>query len=81
MRSSDTVANIWRKFKTLLAESTIEVVTVQAIIAAGTSKCTTYQGGVVIVSGDSVSAGNKAFIKGGRIIGEAPDLSYYEIEV
>ena len=75
------MANIWRKFKTLLAESTIEVVTVQSINAAGTSKCTTYQGGVVIVNGDSVTVGNKAFIKGGQIIGEAPDLTYYEIEV
>lgn len=75
------MANLWRKFKTLLEESPLEVVTVQAINTDGTSKCTTYTGGVVIVNGDSVAVGNQAFIQGGQIIREAPSLTYYEIEV
>ena len=75
------MANLWRKFKTLLADTPLEVVTVQAVRPDGTSKCTTYTGGVVIVNGDSVTAGSKAFIQGGQIIREAPDLTYYEIEV
>jgi len=75
------VANLWRKFKRLLPDAPLEVVTVQAINADGTSKCSTYTGGVVIVNGDSVTVGNKAFIQGGQIVREAPNLSYYEIEV
>jgi len=71
---------LWRKFKKLIDGPAMEVVTVQSV-SGGTSKCITYTGGVVIVSGDSVAAGDKAFIQDGRIIGEAPDLTYYEIEV
>jgi hypothetical protein len=75
------VANLWRKFKSLIDGPAMEVVTVQSVSLNGTSKCITYTGGVVIVSGTSVAAGDKAFIRDGRIVGEAPDLTYYEIEV
>jgi len=74
------VANLWRKFKTLIDGPPLEVVTVLSI-SGGTSKCATYSNGVVIVSGSNVPVGNKAFIQDGRIVGEAPDLTYYEIEV
>lgn len=38
-------------------------------------------GGVVIVRGGGVAIGQKAFYQAGAIVGPAPDLPTYEIEV
>lgn len=59
----------------------MEVATITAINTNGTSTATTANGGEIVVIGTTVTVGNQAFIQGGRLIGEAPSLTYYEIEV
>jgi len=73
--------NLFTKFKSLLPKTSMEVVTVQAINTNGTSTVVTANGGTARVMGDTVPVGTKAFIKDGQIQGEAPTLTYYELEV
>ena len=73
--------NLFVKFKSLLPKSPLEVVTVATVNTNGTSTVETANGGTATVKGDSVTVGRKAFIKDSQIQGEAPDLTYYEIEV
>lgn len=73
--------NLWAKFKRLLPGDPLIVVTVAAVNSDGTSTVTTAGGSALRVIGTSVSVGDKAYIKGGAIIGEAPNLTHYEIEV
>lgn len=74
--------NLWAKFRKLLPGDTMLVVEVTAInVSAGTSNVTTPAGGAMVVYGTSVSIGSKAYVKGGVIISEAPNLQHYEIEV
>ena len=47
----------------------------------GTSIVETENGNQVKVNGTSVAAGNKALIKNGVIVSQAPNNSYYEFEV
>ena len=77
------MANILRKFMDLLPETDQRNIgTVASInLTAGTSTITTLGGGAVTVLGTSVSVGQKAYFKGGRLEGAAPDLQSYEIEV
>ena len=77
------MANILRKFIDLLPEQDQRNIgTVASInLTAGTSTLTTLSGGAVTVLGTSVAVGQKAFFKGGRIEGSAPNLPSYEIEV
>ena len=73
--------NIFTKFKQLIPAAAMEVATVEAVNTNGTSTVTTANGGAAKVLGDTVAVGKKAVIKDGQIQGEAPDLTYYEIEV
>lgn len=73
--------NLWAKFRRLLPDDPMLVVTVNSVNADGTSTVTTAAGGAMRVIGTSVAVGDKAYIKGGAIIGEAPALTHYEIEV
>ncbi|MGY4106803.1 hypothetical protein [Aeromonas encheleia] len=53
-------------------------------VTATTSTSTTLEalgGGVVVVRGGGVAIGQKAFYQAGAIVGSAPDLPTYEIEV
>lgn len=53
-------------------------------VTATNSTSTTLEalgGGVVIVRGGGVAIGQKAFYQAGAIVGPAPDLPTYEIEV
>lgn len=72
--------NLWARFQRLIAASPTVIVTVTTVNADGTSVVTTVGGGTMRVIGTSVVAGNKAFIRDGAVIGEAPDLPYYELE-
>ena len=47
----------------------------------GTSIVETENGNQVKVNGTNVAAGNKALIKNGIIISQAPNNSYYEFEI
>lgn len=73
--------NIWARFRRLLPGNPMIVVTVNSVNTDGTSTVTTSSGGAMRVIGTTITAGKKAYVKGGAIIGEAPNLEHYEIEV
>lgn len=73
--------NLWARFKRLLPDSPLVVVTVNSVNSDGTSTVTTAGGGALRVLGKGVAAGKKAYVRDGMIIEEAPDLQHYEIEV
>ena len=73
--------NLWTRFRKLLPGSPRTVVTVVTVNTDGTSTVTTSSGGAMRVLGTTVEATKKAYVKDGAIIGEAPNLQHYEIEV
>ncbi len=73
--------NLFTRFDRLLAKEPMAVVTVLAVNTDGTSTVETYAGGVMKVLGTGVSVGSKAYIRDGEIRGEAPSLTYYELEI
>lgn len=73
--------NLCVKFRRLLPGRPMIVVTVVSVNNDGTSTVTTPGGGAMRVLGTAVAAGKKAYVKDGAIIGEAPNLQHYEIEV
>ena len=73
--------NVWEKFQKLIAGPAMEVATITTVNSNGTSRATTANGGQVQLIGTNVAAGKKAFIQDGRVISEAPNLTYYELEV
>lgn len=74
--------NLWASFKRMIAAAPMVVVTVISVdTVASTSMVTTAGGGVMRVRGKDVAVGKKAYVKDGAIVGEAPNLQHYEIEV
>lgn len=73
--------NLLAKFRRLLPGDPLIVVTVMTVNSDGTSTVTTPGGGSMRVIGTSVVATRKAYVKGGVVIGEAPNLQHFEIEV
>ncbi|BDD85918.1 hypothetical protein [Desulfofustis limnaeus] len=74
--------NLWAKFKRLLPDSPLIIVTVESVDSAtGTSMVTTAGGGAMRVFGTGVAAGSKAYVRDNTIIEAAPNLTHYEIEV
>jgi len=73
--------NLWAKFKRLLPDNPLIIVSVAAVNTDGTSTVVTAGGGTMRVLGNSVAAGKKAYIRAGAVVSEAPDLPYYELEV
>ena len=74
--------NPWRRFIGLLPgghKTVAEVLYVDTI--AGTSRVQLRTGAELVVAGTSVSAGNNAFLADGQVIGQAPNLPQYDIEV
>lgn len=72
------MTNVWREFQKLIPGSRTIVVDVQGNNGDGTSTVTTQTGATVIVDGESVAAGNPAFVRDGEITGPAPDMPTYE---
>lgn len=73
--------NLFKQFRELIPGADPLLV---GTVTATTGTSTTLEtpgGGVVIVRGGGVVIGQKAFYQGGTIIGPAPDLPTYEIEV
>lgn len=66
--------NPWTRFQRLLPRAGRYTVTVDQVLADGTSLATRRDGQAVRLKGSSVTAGNKAWVEGEQIIGEAPDL-------
>ncbi len=73
--------NLWARFRRLLPGNPMIIVTVASVNSDGTSTVITAGGGAMRVLGTGVSAGLKAYVKDGAIVGTAPSLPHYEIEV
>lgn len=75
-------SNVFTMFRKLLPSDALLVGEVTAHNADGTSTVD-FPGATtgVRVRGTTVSVGGKAFCRGGEIVGEAPDLTAYEVTV
>ncbi|MDU4255782.1 hypothetical protein [Pseudomonas sp.] len=74
--------NPWRRFIGLLPSSAKTVGEVLSIDTfAGTSRVRLRTGADVVVSGTSVAVGNNAFLAEGQVLGQAPSLPQYDVEV
>ena len=73
--------NIWQQFKSLIPEGGRAVVTITSNNGNGTSQAQLRDGTVVTVKGESVEAGQRAFVQGGELKGTAPELAQYEVGV
>ena len=69
--------NSYLRFQALLPKSSRYTITVTAVNSDGTSTGTTRGGGSVRVAGTEVTVGNKAWVEGKRIVGEAPTLTEF----
>jgi len=67
--------NEFTKFQGLINNDHVEIITITANNADGTSTGTTPSGDIVKVRGETVAAGNNAFVKNGVVDGQAPNLS------
>lgn len=75
------MANIWKMFSDLIPDDPVLIGTVLTQTPDGYSTLETPGGGIVKAKGVTVAIGNKAFIQGGEVRGEAPDLPFYEVTV
>ena len=74
--------NFWTRFQRLLPDSPVETATVVTVSpATGFSTVKTSAGGVMRVKGTGVAVGLMCFIRDGAIIGQAPSLPHYELEI
>lgn len=74
--------NPWRRFIGLLPgghKTVAEVLSVDTV--SGTSRVQLRTGAELVVAGTSVAAGNNAFLADGQVVGQAPNLPQYDIEV
>lgn len=74
------MANVWKQFERLLPKQPVTIARVKLIHGDGTSTVQTPAGDLVRVQGE-LEAETMAFIQAGRIIGPAPDLPSYSVEV
>lgn len=75
------MANIYRMLVDLMPEQDQRNIGEVIGVSGGYTLLQTLGGGTVKVLGDGVAVGNRAFYKGGRLEGAAPNLPSYEIEV
>lgn len=75
------MANIWRIFSDLMPAEPMLVGTVLAHFDDDYSTIEMPGGGVIRARGTGVAIGDKAFVQGGEVRGEAPDLTFYEVTV
>ena len=73
--------NIAGEFQTLLPQSPLQIGTVTTHNTGGTSTVTLIGGGILVVRGQDVAVGLKAYVQYGQIQGEAPDLPVFEIDI
>lgn len=60
-------------------ETVVDIVAVDT--NSNTSNATTLSGQSVVVKGSSITAGNKAFVRNGEIVRQAPNLAKIQIDV
>ena len=73
--------NLYSSFKNLLPSSPVSVVTVIITLPDGNSQVRTSDGITITVGGDSVEAGNKAYVKDGAITSVAPNITTVRVEI
>lgn len=73
--------NIYSQFKSLLPSSPVSSVQVITVLTNGNSQVKTSDGVNIIVRGDSVASGNRAYVKDGAITGIAPNIATVRIDV
>jgi hypothetical protein len=72
--------NTFNRFQSLLGKNSTEVVQITSV-GSGTSQATTLSGQAVTVVGDSVTVGQKAFVRGNEIIRQAPNLTPTQVSI
>lgn len=74
--------NPWKRFISLLPGGSRVVGTVTYVSTLnGTTTVQLRNGSDITAFGVSVAAGNKCFVKDGQVIGPAPNLPQYDVEV
>lgn len=73
--------NTYKRFLALLPADPLLVGEVTAHNTDGTSDVELPGATTIRAQGQTVAVGLRAFVQGGRVIGEAPDLPYFEVEV
>jgi len=73
--------NPYLRLRGLLSSDVTLVGSVAAVNLDGTSDVALIGGGTVTVAGDGFTVSTPVFVKGGRIVSEAPALSVTTIEV
>lgn len=76
-----STVNTWRNFEVLLGKKPIITGTVASHNADGTSTLTMTGGGTMRMIGQNVAVSNKAFVRGNEIIGQAPNLPGFTLDV
>lgn len=66
--------NIYSAFNKLMPSTPKSTVEVLAVLTNGNSQVRTSNGVTITVSGDSVTAGNRAYVIDGSIVGAAPSI-------
>lgn len=75
------MSNLFNTFQALVGSSVTELVDITSNNANGTSNATTLSGVSIVVRGESVTAGNRAIVQNGAIIGTGPSGAVIEITI
>lgn len=75
------MSNPWNRLRGALPRDTVQVGTSQGANGDGTTDVILVGGGRITASGEGYADGQKVFVRGGIIRGEAPNLSSIEIQV
>ena len=76
------IVNPWKRFISLLPDGSRAVGTVTHVSHSnGTTTVKLRNQSEIIALGVGVEVGQKCFIKDGQIVGPAPDLPQYDVEV
>ena len=73
--------NLWEKFKGVLPATPKIYGTVSLAVGSGEVQVTTPSGGVLQVLGTGWSVGDTVWVQDGRVVGQAPALQHYDIDI
>lgn len=75
------MSNLWKRFQNLLPADPLLIAEVLTHNTDGTSTVQFPGGGQARAKGQTVAIGDKAYIQGGWVRAQAPDLPVYEFEI
>lgn len=73
--------NLFNQFKSLNQSAITTIVTIDQVNGDGTSTATTLNGVTVVVGGDSVAVGGKAYVRSGEITRAAPSVPFTDVAI